>query len=75
MAYPVRGVCLADHPVPVPAVTVIFRYPSTGGPLTALASGTALTGHADFFNAWDETQLGHLVTTCLDALRHCGRGN
>ncbi len=75
MAYPTRGLCPASHPVPVPAITLIYRYPTTGGPLTALASGSALTGHADFFNAWNQGELSRLVTTCLDALRHCGRGN
>lgn len=75
MAYPTRGVCPASHPVPTPAITLIYRYPTTGGPLTALASGSALTGHADFFNAWNQSELSRLVTTCLDALRHCGRGN
>ncbi|MEP6893324.1 MAG: DUF1996 domain-containing protein [Gaiellaceae bacterium] len=75
MAYPKRGVCPADHAVAVPAITLIYRYPTTGGPLTALASGSAVTGHADFFNAWNQDDLSRLVTTCLDALRHCGRGN
>ena len=75
MAYPSRGLCPASHPVPVPAITLIYRYPTTGGPLTALASGTALTGHADFFNAWSQNELTRLVASCLDALRHCGRGD
>jgi hypothetical protein len=74
MAYSVAGVCPTSHPVPVPAITVIFHYPTTGGPTTTLASGGRLTGHADFFNAWNETALTRLVTDCLDALRHCGRG-
>jgi hypothetical protein len=75
MAYPNRGICPASHPVAVPAISLIYRYPTTGGPLTALASGSALTGHADFFNAWNQDELSRLVATCLDALRHCGRGN
>jgi len=75
MAYPTAGVCPSDHPVPMPAITIIYRYPTTGGPLTALASGSPLTGHADFFNAWDENVLSSLVAGCLDAFRHCGRGS
>ena len=74
MAYSERGVCPASYPVPVPAITVIFRYPTTGGPATTLASGGQLTAHADFFNAWNQAELTRLVTSCLDALRHCGRG-
>jgi hypothetical protein len=75
MAYSERGACPSGYPVAVPAITVIFRYPTTGGPTTTLASGGPLTGHADFFNAWNQTVLTRLVTTCLDALRHCGRGS
>jgi hypothetical protein len=74
MAYSERGTCPAGYPVPVPAITVIFRYPTTGGAGSTLSSGGQLTGHADFFNAWNQTALTRLVTTCLDALRHCGRG-
>jgi hypothetical protein len=74
MAYSAAGACPTSHPVPVPAISVIFRYPTPGGPTTTLSSGGPLTGHADFFNAWNEAALTRLVTTCLDALRHCGRG-
>jgi Domain of unknown function (DUF1996) len=37
VAYSVGGACPASHPVPVPAISVIFRYPTTGGPTTTLA--------------------------------------
>jgi hypothetical protein len=74
MASSERGACPASYPVPVPAITVIFRYPTTGGPTSTLSSGGQLTGHADFFNAWNQNALTRLVTGCLDALRHCGRG-
>jgi len=75
MSYSERGQCPLGYPVPVPAISVIFRYPTTGGPTTTLSSGGPLTGHADFFNAWNQTALARLVTTCLDALRHCGRAS
>jgi hypothetical protein len=74
LAYSQRGECPTSQPVPVPAITVIFRYPTTGGPTATLASGSPLTGHADFFNAWNQAALTRLVKACLDALRHCGRG-
>src|SRR5262249_23824225 len=38
MAYSSRGLCPAGYPVPVPAITVIFRYPTTGGPTATLSS-------------------------------------
>jgi hypothetical protein len=41
MAYPTAGVCPADHPVPTPAITIIYRYATVGGPLTALATHSA----------------------------------
>ena len=33
------------------------------------------SAHADFFNAWKQGQLTRLVNSCLNALRHCARGN
>lgn len=74
LAYSLRGRCPADHPVAVPAVQVNVRYPSAGGSGLALASGGQYSGHADFFNAWDQATLQSLVTGCLNALRHCQRG-
>ena len=39
-----------------------------------LASGGQYSGHADFFNAWNQATLQGLVTGCLNALRHCQQG-
>ena len=75
LAFPVRGVCPATHPVAVPAVSIIYRYAITGGPGVTLSSGGQLTGHADFFNAWDQPALRTLVVNCLNQLRHCGQGD
>jgi hypothetical protein len=72
-AYSVRGVCPADHPVALPALQVNVRYPSAGGPGLTLSSGGQLSGHADFFNAWNQVALERLVDGCLNALRHCGQ--
>jgi hypothetical protein len=74
LAYSMRGRCPADHPVAVPAVQVNIRYPSAGGSGVALASGGQYSGHADFFNAWNQTTLQSLVSGCLNALRHCQQG-
>lgn len=74
MAYAVRGQCPSSHPVEVPAVTVLFRYPSLGGEGFSLASGGQLSGHADFVNAWKPGALKKLVEECLNELMHCGRG-
>jgi hypothetical protein len=74
MAYSENGACPASHPVKVPAISLIVRYPIQGGPGVELASGGEYSGHADFFNAWNQATLERLVERCLNAHRHCGRG-
>lgn len=74
MAYALLGRCPSSHPVAVPAVTILFRYPSLGGEGFSLASGGQLSGHADFLNAWKPGALRKLVEGCLNELVHCGRG-
>lgn len=73
MAYGTRGTCPADHPVPVPSLTLIVHYPITGEPgAIALASGSGYSAHADFFNAWDQSFLTKAVADCLKASARCG---
>ena len=74
LAYAVRGSCPSTHPVAVPAIAQINRYPTLGGEGFTLASGGELSAHADFFNAWRQGALKRLVEGCLNALVHCGRG-
>jgi hypothetical protein len=74
MAYAVRGSCPSTHPVAVPAIAQIYRYPTLGGEGFTLASGGEYSAHADFFNAWRPGALKRLVEGCLNALVHCGRG-
>jgi hypothetical protein len=73
MAYAVRGLCPSTHPVEVPQITQIYRYPSRGGEGFSLASGGQYSAHADFVNAWKPSALRKLVDGCLNALVHCGR--
>ncbi len=75
MAYPQLGGCPSDHPVAVPSLTVIFRYPVSGGAHVELSSMGQYSGHADFFNGWDQQALRRLVDDCLNARRHCARGD
>ena len=74
MAYALGGRCPRTHPVAVPAIALIYRYPSAGGPDATLTAGGQFSAHADFFNAWNQQRLTALVDGCLNALRHCGRG-
>jgi hypothetical protein len=73
MAYAVRGRCPSTHPIAVPQITQIYRYPSRGGEGFSLASGGVYSAHADFVNAWKPNVLRKLVDDCLNALVHCGR--
>ena len=50
----------------------IVTYAGNSG--LALASGGQYSGHADFFNAWNQPTFQSLVTGCLNALRHCQQG-
>jgi Domain of unknown function (DUF1996) len=73
MAYSLGARCPATHPVAVPSIALIFRYPSLGGDDVSLSSGGQFSAHADFFNAWRPGELKKLVNGCLNALVHCGR--
>ncbi|WP_130798683.1 DUF1996 domain-containing protein [Streptomyces otsuchiensis] len=73
MAYPVAGECPSTHPVPVPKLRQVLRYPVTGDPSRfELASGPGYTMHADFFNAWPEDELERRVRDCLNVVVKCG---
>ena len=65
MAYSRLYVCPASHPVKVPRIRLSIRYPIRSGTNVTLASGGQLSGHADFFNAWDERALTRLVDDCF----------
>jgi len=73
VTYPTAGACPADHPVAVPAITLIYRYPVSGDHDFALSSGGVYSAHADFFNAWNQNALRLFVNFCLNGMRHCGR--
>jgi len=75
MAYSIGGRCPRRHPVAVPALSIVYRYPIAGGPGVTLASGGELSAHADFENAWNQRTLAALVSKCLNRLRHCGTGS
>jgi hypothetical protein len=74
LAYPRAGRCPSTHAVPVPAITLIYRYPRLPSGTVTLASGSQYSAHADFFSSWDPRTLDGLVEGCLNALRHCGKG-
>jgi hypothetical protein len=73
MAYPVNGDCPATHPVPVPKLRQVLRYPVNGDPSHfRLASGAGFTMHGDFFNAWPEAEMLRRVRDCINPIIKCG---
>ena len=73
MAASVDGHCPSAHPVPVPQLQLTVRYPIHGSDHELqLAPGSMLGGHADFMNAWDQTELASQVRLCLNRVLVCG---
>ena len=73
VAYSHLGQCPTSHPVPIPQLQFSVEYP-VHGPTDGLelASGGLLTGHADFFNAWDPDRLAREVRNCIHRGVVCG---
>ena len=66
------GQCPASHPVPIPSVSFVIGYPLSGYTEgITLASGNAVSMHADFFNGWDEDALAARVRNCLNQAVKC----
>ncbi|PRX65507.1 uncharacterized protein DUF1996 [Nonomuraea fuscirosea] len=73
MAYPVGQQCPSSHPVPVPKLRQVIRYPVTGDPSRLrLASGGGFTMHGDFFNAWPAAEMERRVRDCIRPVIKCG---
>ncbi|XVU23793.1 DUF1996 domain-containing protein [Actinoplanes sp. CA-054009] len=73
MAYPVNNACPASHPVVVPKLRQVMRYPVNGNPANfRLASGRGYTMHGDFFNAWPVDELARRVNDCIRIIVKCG---
>ena len=72
MAYSVGGTCPASHPISVPAISLVLRYPTLHSTDVFLASGGLDSGHADFMNGWKASALAKVVDDCLNLSRVCG---
>jgi hypothetical protein len=72
MAYSSGGRCPASHPIPVPAISLILRYPAVTSSNVFLSSGGVYSGHADFMDAWKPAALRELVQGCLNHYSGCG---
>ena len=66
--------CPSSHPVRVPALSMVVRYPIQSLSGRTLSSGPLSTMHADFWNTWDQPALEALVARCLnDSTLSCPR--
>jgi len=64
--------CPADHPVALPQLEFHVKYPLPEDLSDLrLASGSLLTGHADFLNAWDPDKLADEVRYCIHEDAYC----
>ena len=66
------GGCPASHPRPLPQLLIAIDYPPVDPAGLTLASGSILTGHADFWNVWDQDKLAEEVALCLNLDLVCG---
>jgi hypothetical protein len=64
--------CPDDFPVPVPQLTIAIDYPAVDPEGLMLASGDIITGHADFWNVWNQEKLEEEVALCLNRDLVCG---
>jgi len=72
VAYSAGGVCPTTHPVHIPQLQFAIDYPPVAPEGLALTSGNILTGHADFWNSWDQARLEREVAQCINRDLVCG---
>ncbi len=63
--YSSAGECPASHPVAIPQLQLAVDHPPVDPDGLALSSGSILSGHADFWNTWDQAKLVSEVEMCL----------
>jgi Domain of unknown function (DUF1996) len=77
VAYATAGRCPASHPVALPALSLVYKFPAavvTSAHTVILSSGGQFSGHADFINSWQESALTKLVDDCLNNGLYCQAG-
>lgn len=73
VAYSGPDGCPTSHPVAVPQLELVVRYPHTGDPDgLRLSSGEPATAHADFWNLWEPGALAREVSSCIHRDVVCG---
>ena len=72
VAYSEDGRCPDAHAVSIPQLVMAIDYPPTDPTDLSLSSGPIETGHADFWNVWDQDKLEEEVRLCLNRDLVCG---
>jgi len=75
VAYSVAGACPDTHPVHLLQLQLAIDFPPVPADRLeglALSSGDIHSGHADFWNTWDQAKLENEVTHCLHRNLPCG---
>ncbi|HWH45310.1 MAG TPA: DUF1996 domain-containing protein [Thermoleophilaceae bacterium] len=68
----VGKVCPTSFSRSVPKISMFVTYRTSGGPGYYLSAGKSTnTGHADFFNAWDDATQLLLIQSCLHTGQQC----
>ncbi len=68
VVYSADGACPGTHPVPIPQLQLAIDYPPVAADRLAglaLSSGDIHSGHADFWNTWDQARLRREVAMCI----------
>jgi Domain of unknown function (DUF1996) len=63
--------CPDSHPVRLPELAEVFRYPVADVSALQLSSGGFETAHADFWNTWQQDALTALVERCINGPTDC----
>jgi hypothetical protein len=66
--YSSAGACPDTHPIHIPQLQFAIDYPPQPAATLdqlRLSSGDIITGHADFWNAWDQSKLQNEVAHCI----------
>lgn len=73
VSYSRAGECPPDFPVAIPQLQLAIEFPvGTDPDGLQLASGNIHTGHADFWNTWNQEKLRNEVTRCIHRDLACG---
>lgn len=65
VAYSEAGECPTTHPVHIPQLQLAVAFPAVAPEGLALSSGNILSGHADFWNGWQQDKLEREVSSCI----------